>query len=251
MLMVKNEHLGQHFLTDKSVLDRIISEADIDADDVVLEIGAGKGLLTRRLSGLCSKVIVIEKDPSFRRHLETIKNTELIFDDALKAIDDLEFDRIVANIPYYISEPLIRKVLRIDIKSMVLLVGKRFAEKISSGDRLSAMIACFYDMEQLQPVSRSSFDPPPHVDSILLKFIRKDTGALDRTQYILRELILQSDKKVKNALRDTLMTSEKIPKKAAVDKMMALGLRDEILNKSILSLSEGRFRKLREALQSL
>ena len=112
------KHLGQNLLTDKNIIDKEIALAGDLSDCVVLEIGAGTGLLTKELAKKAKKVIAIEKDPEILEEAEkraTTENVEFILADAMK-IEWPGFDRMVANIPYKISSGLTFKLLEQKLK---------------------------------------------------------------------------------------------------------------------------------------
>ena len=174
--------LGQNFLVDKSILDKIIEEAEITSKDTVLEIGPGLGILTKGLCQRANKVLAIEKDEKLTEILvktaKYFKNLKIINKDVLK-IDEfyLPFKRykLVANIPYNITGPILKKFLNSKNKPylMILMVQKEVAEKIvaKSGNMsiLSISVQFYANPKIVQVVSASSFWPKPKVDSAILK----------------------------------------------------------------------------------
>jgi len=149
--MRPKKSLGQNFLTSQSVVDKIVETANLDSQDVVLEVGPGKGILTQALLEKAGKVIAVEKDDALiyllkERFAEEIKNEKLI----LVRGDILKFDfeeynlkndsyKIVANIPYYITGEFLRSVLSSSFQpsQMVLLVQKEVAERIARSKKES------------------------------------------------------------------------------------------------------------------
>jgi len=179
--------LGQNFLTSKGALEKIAETADIKNDDIILEIGPGKGALTHEiLNKKPKKVLAVEKDESLIPFLaenfkENIQKGELI----LKNRDILEFDeekeellspkyKVVANIPYYITGQFIRKFLSSKNKpeKMVLLVQKEVAERITARDGkesvLSNSVKVYGEPHFIEKVKKGSFFPAPNVDSAIL-----------------------------------------------------------------------------------
>src|SRR6266498_2630347 len=130
------KHLGQNFLHDPSILRRIIKAADLSPDDTVVEIGPGHGKMTAMLAGQVKKVIAIELDRKlYERLVDDLSghtNIELVYGDALKYSYDIpgEF-KVVANIPYYITTPIIFKLLeyRERLKSITITLQKEVAER--------------------------------------------------------------------------------------------------------------------------
>ncbi len=206
--------LGQNFLIDKTVLDKIISASDLDKNDAVIEIGPGLGTLTQELSARCKKVIAIEKDNKMAKMLENrilnfeyeisniktpnskfqIPNSLIINDDILKInLDELIKKyasggkyKLISNIPYYITSPIIKLFLEAETKPelIVLLVQKEVAERIcAKPGKLSILalsVQIYGEPEIIGYVNKSAFYPEPKVDSAILKIKNIKKGALDR-----------------------------------------------------------------------
>jgi len=179
--------LGQNFLKSDMIADDIVMAADLKPDDIVLEIGPGTGILTERLVKSAKEVWAIEKDYDLVENLRkriTAKNLKLIHQDALWfSSHALGVNyKVVANIPYNITSPLIRKFIEGENKPelLVLMVQKEVAERIcaKAGDRnrgLLTIIVEFYAVaEILFEVSRREFYPSPDVDSAVIKISIKD-----------------------------------------------------------------------------
>ncbi len=187
----KKKYLGQHFLFDKNILKKIVEKADLTKDDVVLEIGPGIGTLTLALSQAAGRVIALERDRDLYEFLKKymdeygIENIDLRHTDALKfSIENLpEKYKIVANIPFKITSPLLWKYLLSSRspESMTLMVQKEVAERIVSPPGQMSLLAvlCQYrsDVKLEFYVKRGSFSPPPRVDSAVVKFLVKDKCA--------------------------------------------------------------------------
>jgi len=181
-----NKRLGQSFLINKKVLQKIIKTANISKNETVLEIGPGLGVLTKELAQKAKKVIAIEKDKQMADALKEIlkdyKNVEIIIGDALSILKTSP--KVVANIPYYLTSPLIRLLLESDNppEQMILLVQKEVAQRICASPRRSlgeggqakmnllAISVQFYAKPKIiSYVSKSSFWPEPKVDSAIIK----------------------------------------------------------------------------------
>ena len=176
--------LGQNFLVDKSVLKKIIKTANLTKKDVILEIGPGIGTLTRGLAHKAKRVIAVEKDPKMCQILEeTLKNfnnVEVITGDILKIpntkyeIQDTKY-KIVANLPFYIAAPVIRKFLQLNNQPrvLVLMVQKEVAQRICARpadmNLLAVSVQFYAEPEIISYVSKKSFWPQPKVDSAILK----------------------------------------------------------------------------------
>jgi len=178
--------LGQNFLVNERVFDRIIRAAELSSNDIILEIGPGIGNLTLRLGERVKKVIAIEKDKKMYEVLkkmlenQNVKNIKVIEQDALK----LDFSqyiqkpyKLVANLPYYITSPVIRKFLELKKppESMVLMVQKEVAQRICAKPPKMSLLAVsvqFYAKPKIiSYVSKKSFWPRPKVDSAIIKII--------------------------------------------------------------------------------
>ena len=187
-----SKHLGQNFLTDKKVVKKIIKTADLKSTDTVLEIGPGLGALTKELVKKVKQVIVCEKDPKMcqilKQTLKDFKNIEIINGDILKfQIPNYKLQinsksktqnyKIVANLPFYITAPIIRKFLETKFppKEMVLLVQKEVAQRICQKpgrmNLLAISVQLYAKPEIISYVSKKSFWPQPKVDSAIIKIV--------------------------------------------------------------------------------
>lgn len=188
------KRLGQNFLIDEHVLERIITAAEVTNDDLVLEIGAGLGHLTSKLAEVAKRVIAIELDDVLFNELQPIyaktPNVELIKANVLKLdlagllqSDSREHTKIVANLPYYITTPILLKLLelRLLIQTCVLMVQEEVAQRIvaPAGNRtygsLSVVVNYHAEPEIILKVPATSFYPRPKVDSALLLLKMRET----------------------------------------------------------------------------
>jgi len=180
-----NKRLGQNFLIDKNILQKIIKNADISKDDTILEIGSGLGTLTKELAELAKKVITIEKDKKLAEILKEIlkdyENIEIVNEDILKCKLNLNNYKIVANIPYYLTSHLIKMFLESDNppQEMLLLVQKEVAQRICIKpprmNLLSVSVQFYANPKIISYISKNCFWPLPKVDSAIIKIsdIRK------------------------------------------------------------------------------
>jgi len=174
-------YLGQNFLYDPSILKRIIQDAQLEAEDLVLEIGPGPGRLTKMLAEKVKKVIAIEFDENLFRKLKSelaeYKNVELIHGDALKySYENLPEFKVVANIPYYITTPIIFRLIdaRKNLESATLTVQKEVAERIVAkpGGKdygvLSIMVQYYAKPSLKFIIPKEAFRPVPKIDSAVI-----------------------------------------------------------------------------------
>jgi 16S rRNA (adenine1518-N6/adenine1519-N6)-dimethyltransferase len=174
--------LGQNFLIDKNVLDKITNSADIRPGDFILEVGPGIGTLTQELARRAKKVTAVEKDKIMIEILkETLKdfdNFEVIEGDILKTKNPFNKKyKVIANIPYYLTSPLIRKFLeeRNQPEEMVLMLQKEVAKRICSSppdmSLLAVSVQFYAEPKIISYVSKNCFWPSPKVDSAIVKII--------------------------------------------------------------------------------
>ncbi len=174
---------GQNFLIDDVAFDEIIKAADLNKDDVVLEVGPGLGFLTERLASKVKKVIAVEIDPVLCNFLSkrfndlNIKNVQLISGDVLNLAKNIKYNKIVANLPYNISAYFLQQYLSVREapELMVLMLQKEVVERVcaQSGKMsiLSVSVQYFAKPSLVTNVSRQSFWPEPNVDSAVVKIV--------------------------------------------------------------------------------
>jgi 16S rRNA (adenine1518-N6/adenine1519-N6)-dimethyltransferase len=201
---------GQNFLMDLGVLQRQVRAARLTGGDTVLEVGAGLGILTWELATRSRRVITYEADPRLGEYLEEglPDNVDLRIEDALEA-EWPPFDKMVANIPYGISSPLLFKLLDSDFAMAVLLLQKEFADRLvarprtKAYGRLTVAAARLAQVELLEVVPPTAFHPQPKVDSALVlitpskSFPVTDVALFDE---LLRSVFSQRRKMLRNSL---------------------------------------------------
>lgn len=182
-----NKNLGQNFIKDLRVIDRIAGSAELTSDDEVLEIGPGLGALTATLAEKAKRVVAVEKDNKLYEGLcemfEAYPNVELIEQDALKTDYGRLYKgqklKVIANLPYSVSSPLLFNLLeaRQYFSSMVLMLQQEVGERISAAPgsktygSISVLLQAYYEISREFRVSPESFWPKPKVDSVVLKLV--------------------------------------------------------------------------------
>lgn len=184
---------GQNFISDTNLLKAIVADAGINEDDVVLEIGAGAGALTKELSLASKRVVSYEIDLELKEQLLSLglKNVEFRFEDFMKAnLKDLDAElgkfKVVANLPYYITTPIIFKLLEESekVSSLSIMVQKEVAERIiaKAGGKdygiLTVMINFYGNATISRIVKRQMFNPMPNVDSAMVSI------KIDRNKFV-------------------------------------------------------------------
>lgn len=197
--------LGQHFLTDRGALLRIVRAAELDADDTVIEVGPGPGALTRELLARCGRVIAVEKDErladTLRRDLPDPRLT-LVARDMLQVTPGELLGpqwsplpsreegqgvryKVVANLPYYVAAPILRQFLEARLKPslMVVLLQREVAERLAAapGDMslLALGVQLYARPTVIGTVKAGSFHPPPNVDSAIVRLDVLERPAVD------------------------------------------------------------------------
>lgn len=236
--------LDQHFLINEKILKKIVDLAKINKKEIILEIGAGRGNLTKLLAKSAKKVYAIEKDKNLFFELKKLnKNIVPILGDALK-MKFPKFDKIVSNIPYTISEPLIQKLIYHDFKLAVLLVSENFSNRLIGNKRtkLSLISETFFSIKLHTILSPKFFEPEPKVYSriITLNPIKPNFKGL-----IFQEFLKQKDKKVKNALREAIIKSglkfnKKITKRRARTTITNININKKVANLNLEELEKIR-----------
>lgn len=263
------KRLGQNFLVDGEVIQDIIDFAQITPEDTVLEIGPGVGFVTEQLVKHAKKVIAIELDEEAIAELKKLEapNLEIIHNDVLKTdlsiLTDEKF-KVVANIPYYITSPIIAHLLgeiddlanknRSKIKDIILMVQEEVARRMvatpdspSKQYGLLTILSQFWaDVKILRLVGRKCFYPAPKVNSALVKLDVKQTPKLQLTDYsyfrrVIKAAFAQRRKNIKNCLMNATF-----PKETVLKALSNLGI-DENTRGEKLSIE--MFGKLSEELQ--
>ncbi len=214
---------GQNFITDKNIINSIVSKSEIDKDTLVIEIGPGAGSLTSGLCEAAGHVLCYEIDSTLeemlKENLKDFNNYEVIFDDFLKrnVKEDLKkyhFNKtyVVANLPYYITTPIIIKLIsdNLNIDRIAVMVQKEVGDRFKAVpgtkdyNSLSIYLNYYYDVKKLLDVSRNVFIPKPNVDSIVVCFDRKSTKLKLNNEELFFKLVRDSFSFKRKTLRNNL-----------------------------------------------
>lgn len=219
---VHKKSLGQNFLKDKNVLMKIIDSVDVQEDDLIIEIGPGQGALTKYLKLFHSYLICYEVDNRVKKNLDQFvdSKTYIYYEDFLKrdVLADLAKVKynnlyIIANLPYYITSPIIEKIIKLnlDVQNMVFMVqnevADRFAAKPGNKDYgyMTVFLNYYYHIEKLFFVSRNSFNPVPNVDSAVIRFnkLENNYGVKDEKLFfnIIKDAFHMKRKNLRNNLK--------------------------------------------------
>lgn len=234
--------LGQNFLTDDNVLKDIVYGAEVSKEDYVIEIGPGVGTLTKELLKEAKKVTSIELDdrliPILQEELKEYDNFELIHKDALKVnynelIGDEKSVKVVANLPYYVTTPIIVNLLNGDynFKSLTIMIQKEVAERINAEHStkeygaFSLLVQYYCNTKIIRRVPPSCFIPSPKVDSIVIRLDKLDKPPVDVEDEklffnIIRQAFNMRRKTLWNGMKNLGMDKEKLQRafeKAGID----------------------------------
>jgi len=205
--MIKRKQLGQHFLNSNTIAKSIITDAQISKNDIVYEVGTGLGILTPLLCEKAKKVISIDLDKNLVRNAKikfaNIENLVLKFGDGFKNTDS--FTIFVSNLPYSKSKDAIEWLAQTSFSHGVIMVQKEFADKLlakSSKNRkaISIIATHAFEITMLSKVGKNNFSPPPKIDSVLLKIVKKNNLKKDLILTI-HKIFSYRRKTVKNILK--------------------------------------------------
>ncbi len=205
--MIKRKRLGQHFLSSDTVAKSIVHEAKISKKDVVYEVGTGLGILTPLLCENASKVISVDLDETLVKSAKSkfshFENLTLKSGDGFKKKDI--FDIFVSNLPYSKSRDAIEWLASTSFSHGVIMVQKEFADKLlakSSKQRKAVSIIATYAFEisVVSKVGKNYFSPPPKIDSVVLKLIKKNNMSKNLIKTI-NDIFSYRRKTVKNILK--------------------------------------------------
>lgn len=235
--------LGQNFLINENILNEIIEAADITKDDVVLEIGTGIGTLTSKLCERAKRVVAVEIDknllPILNETLSAYQNIDIINKDILKTDINEELKslginqkvKVVANLPYYITTPIIMKILEenVNVSVMVLMLQKEVANRInaqhSTKDYGSLSIAVQYycDTQIICKVPKNSFIPEPNVDSLVIKLTVNEKRKVEiEDEELFFKLVRGSFAKRRKTILNSLTGYEDLADKEKLEKLFEI-----------------------------
>jgi 16S rRNA (adenine1518-N6/adenine1519-N6)-dimethyltransferase len=234
---------GQNFLVDQNILQKIVAIPSITKESLVIEIGPGMGSLTEHLLNQSKHVLAYEIDGelmpilenTFKNRALTIKNSDFLkssIDEDIKSLG-IKYDKVVvvANLPYYITTPIIMKIIEEskEIKEMVLMmqleVARRLTSKPSTKDYNSLSIAIQYktNAEISLKVPRSVFIPAPNVDSAIVKLVVKDELEVSpANEELFYRIVRASFSQRRKTLANNLFASMNIPKAYTINMLEEL-----------------------------
>ena len=241
----------QHFMVDPEAVKTLVSLARISREDTVLEIGAGTGLLTELLAARAGKVVAVEIDRQLGIALKKKyrnRNVQVLIGNGLDLVGRIDFDVLISNIPYSITEPLFRKLLPLSFKRAVLTVPKKFAYRLIPGkgnkSALSSWCSLFFTVKIARELPKSAFNPPPKTNSVILTLEPAPPS-------FVKKVFSMRTSKTKNALREALCKQENTTKNEARKTIKSLNLTHTILETRIGRLDLKQSEHLLKSLQTI
>ena len=242
---------GQNFLQDENIIDKIVKSSNIDKNTLLIEIGPGAGALSKKTIPLSGYAILYEIDTRLKEILNDVlnkySNYEIIFNDVLKQdiksdINRFDYEKIyvVANLPYYITTPIITKLIdEIHPDKIVIMIQDEVADRLSAnvGSReygmITVLLGAKYNIKKLFKVSRNCFKPAPNVDSAVISLEKHDKYIINNEEKF-NELIKDAFKYKRKNLRNNLMGYDLIKiEKILKDNGYSLSDRAEVIPVSL------------------
>ena len=264
-----NKNLGQNFLIDDEAVAGIVEAANVSKDDLIIEIGPGLGTLTKELLDRAGKVICIELD---KRMIEILNdrfsmydNFKVLNDDVLKvdlktliANEKIKNTKIVANLPYYITTPIIMKLLeeRLDIETITVMIQKEVADRLvtkpGTGDTgaITYTIHYYTEPKRVLEVPNTAFIPAPKVNSTVINLnILKKPRVTVKDEAKLFEVIKTAFMQKRKTLVNALANSSKFGTKEQIEKILQTLEIDNKIRPEKLTLEE--FTQIAEAINKI
>ena len=248
-----NKKFGQNFIYDKNLLNAIIEQSGINSEDEVLEIGPGAGTLTKVIAQKAKKVVSYEIDtnlkPILAENLKDVTNAKIIFQDALKTdLNEIESNftneyTLIANLPYYITTPLIFKFLKSErAKSMCIMVQKEVGQRLIATNKdkeygaISAILDFYGDVKILRQVPRHMFTPVPNVDSCVVQ-INIKRNKYNANADLYEKIIKSAFANRRKTLANNLSNDFNVTKQQVYDFLKQLSLPEQIRGDALTTLN--------------
>lgn len=214
---------GQNFLQDNNIIRNIVDKTNIGNNSLIIEVGPGSGSLTKELAKVAKYVLSYEIDTRLEEVLDEnlgeYSNIEIIYDDFLNRdiktdIANYNYDNIyfIANIPYYITTPIIEKLIasKIDFKAITMMIQKEVADRFSAHVKtkdygsITVFLNYYFDIEKLFFVSRNAFIPKPNVDSEVIALRKKNNVRKAKNEELFFKLVRDSFRFKRKNIRNNL-----------------------------------------------
>lgn len=251
-----SDRFDQHFLINNDILSKFIETSNLNKDDIVIEVGPGKGTVTKEIAPRVKKIYCIELDTRLKPFLDDIckryDNIEVIYNNVLDTYIP-KCTKIITSLPYSIIEPFMNKMLKCQFEELIMITGNKFAENVMNNEitRLSLMVNCFYDFEKVMSITPDNFYPNPRVMSAMVKLKPKDVLENETTMFF-RRMFLMRNKKTKNCLVESLITVKFCStQREARDFVENMNLSEELLETKFEVCSNSDLLKLYNIIEEL
>lgn len=218
--MKAKKKFGQKFLIDTNIIEKIITAINSNESDLIIEIGPGRGALTKRLKEKLSNIIAYEVDTDLKEYLSNLEDdkTKIIYQDFLTSninvdISNIQYNKlyIVGNLPYYITTPIIEHIMDSDISfdKLIIMVQREVADRFLAKSHskeygyITVVLNYYFDISKVTDVSKYAFKPVPKVESTVLRLIPKSNKEeldFDKYKNFLKTCFKQKRKTLKNNL---------------------------------------------------
>ena len=256
---------GQNFLKDEQVLNEIIDSVEISNDDLVIEVGPGSGALTKKIIEKTNNIICYEIDTELKKYLDEFSKTAtIIYDDflnrnLLEDIKNVKYEKIyvIANIPYYITTPIIEKILDsgIVVTECVLMVQKEVADRFSATPcnkeygSITVFLNYYFEIEKLFNVNKDKFYPVPNVDSAIIKLKSRKNKILVQNEEHFFKLIKDSFRFKRKTVKNNLTGYDlDIINQVLNENELNLNSRSEEISVDVFAILSNRLLKDKENL---
>lgn len=238
------KNLGQNFLINKDYLNKIVDLTDLTMDDLVVEVGAGSGLLTKTIAEK-APVLAFEIDLDLKDELLKIKNSKIIFEDFLKTdlkaqLKEEKYHKLyfIGNLPYYITTPIIKKIInsKIEFEKIIIMIQKEVAERFTANPKTKAYssitvyLSYYFNLKKEFIVKKENFFPKPNVDSIVVS-LTINKGRRANNEEIFLKLVKDSFVFKRKTLLNNLRAYDlELIKKYLISNNLSLTIRAEELS---------------------
>lgn len=209
-----SDRFDQHFLCDENVINKFIVSSDLNENDIVVEIGPGKGNVSEKIVKKVKKLYCIELDKRLEPYLSALamknKNVEIIYGNALDVFIP-DCDKIITSLPYSIIEPFMYKMIKCKFENLIMITGNKFAQNVAEKKvtRLSLLTNCFFNSYIIDTIPPTCFKPQPRVMSAMIKLSHAYEENLEYEFLFFRYMFLLNHKKIKNALIESFIKFDK------------------------------------------
>ena len=247
MFINDTNYLDQHFLIDNKIINDLVNEVDPKNSDSIVEIGPGKGVITKQILPYVNDYTVIEKDSNLIPFLEQYKDLKIINANVLD-IDIPNCNNIVTSLPYSITEPFIYKLLNTQFNKLIMICGNNYAISVlnKNNNKLSILTNLFFNINYIEEIKPSSFKPEPKVLSALITLEPRIEHELTKNELIIKKLFLYRYMKIKNALKEILIKIDNITQNEARLIINSFNINKDLLEKKFDELNNAETKELIE-----